>query len=867
MHISLISGRVYQCYTGKIFTVEPITSESPDKSVLTIYAGEIDISQKNVPYDVSVQVPSKTHFVVYADIINITGPLVNRGKSIKFIARQIIFNKALNASIDTSGLDGHIKYPPLSYGQNGNNGGNGTDGGNVTLVADEILGPVVIRSKGGAGQTGQNGAKGQDGARGRDAKVNGCSCVKERTNGGPGMNGGNGGNGGFGGNSGNVSIEVAKTREVGPLTVNSSGGARGETGSPGEGGRGGEAGNGYFCCRPLPYAPEACPICLDWLPEHGKNGVKGHYGKPGSQGKSGNFTVNSGELTPGRVYPVNSTYHKVNLTELEEDIPVGVFTTMLRSANSFYINLDLYKATTEEIQKMARKYMIIVNFTNAITKLTTPDDKQKASINNEAKSRLLQLQQGLDFYGNVYNYVPVLSLKAIEDFLTNNIPIANDIFVQLGKFESKEMSEKERIAALRETVAKTQLKITSYEKHLDQIRRELLEERDTVNYLYDQIQQQITVVSKAEEDVKRAIVQKTRFETFEAFLDGFEAIVGIGEAVAENVNGLNELLNGIGGLVGVLDNLESFQNLLDNITQFYEKAESTFNDIKDTYDKIKGFIDEDYPDKAKVLVDKEKTDALLSELVSDLPAAEELKAQMDMLFDLEQTRNKRILDFDTKIIESVKVQTQINQLKASIQVIQAELLTNQDPTTALYVSFMQHAYQEIAENLLKQLYDMHSAYNYWALQDTPFCVPPIGADGNIGFLIAFEQLSNSIQQQQKGISQAPQHIENRHVIVSRSEHDFSSLDTTGLLNLNISSHHPAFADVYQVAVTKVRVDFPGYVPTQGTLSVGLKLIGDVAVKNSTGGVHYYAHNIRVAEYGYNYATKEVTTDGNLAGAG
>ena len=68
-----------------------------------------------------------------------------------------------------------------------------------------------------------------------------------------------------------------------------------------------------------------------------------------------------------------------------------------------------------------------------------------------------------------------------------------------------------------------------------------------------------------------------------------------------------------------------------------------------------------------------------------------------MLFDLEQTRNKQILDFDTQVIEIVKVQAQINQLHTSIQVIQTELVTNDGPTTPLYVSFMKHAYQELTE--------------------------------------------------------------------------------------------------------------------------------------------------------------------------
>ena len=41
---------------------------------------------------------------------------------------------------------------------------------------------------------------------------------------------------------------------------------------------------------------------------------------------------------------------------------------------------------------------------------------------------------------------------------------------------------------------------------------------------------------------------------------------------------------------------------------------------------------------------------------------------------------------------------------------------------------------------------MHLAYkhNYWALADTPFCIPPIGEDESDAFEIAFEQLVNSI---------------------------------------------------------------------------------------------------------------------------
>ena len=173
------------CFSGKVFNVRPITEENEEN--ITIYAAEIDVNQSSVPYDPSVLAPSQKDFAVYADVINITGPLVNRGRNVQFIARQIIFNEALNASIDTSGIAGHIQFPGLPAGGNGNNGGSGSDGGNVTLVADEITGPVNITAHGGDGQAGQNAAAGKNGANGQPGETGGTPnpwecCIKFATN-------------------------------------------------------------------------------------------------------------------------------------------------------------------------------------------------------------------------------------------------------------------------------------------------------------------------------------------------------------------------------------------------------------------------------------------------------------------------------------------------------------------------------------------------------------------------------------------------------------------------------------------------------------------------------------------------------------
>lgn len=67
---TIILNLGHDCFSGKLFDVQPITVETEQN--ITIYAAEIDVNQKSVPYDPSTNAPSQTDFAVFADIINIT---------------------------------------------------------------------------------------------------------------------------------------------------------------------------------------------------------------------------------------------------------------------------------------------------------------------------------------------------------------------------------------------------------------------------------------------------------------------------------------------------------------------------------------------------------------------------------------------------------------------------------------------------------------------------------------------------------------------------------------------------------------------------------------------------------------------------
>ena len=135
----------------------PPTHELPiivtDGGTKSIYCIEIALTQSDMGYELptaSQGRPAAPHHVhVYADTVVMKQPLVLPGRNLGVFARTVML--APGAAIDVSGAGPDKSFAPqdypqqkdLSAGANGVNGDNASTGGaagNVTIVADEIIG-------------------------------------------------------------------------------------------------------------------------------------------------------------------------------------------------------------------------------------------------------------------------------------------------------------------------------------------------------------------------------------------------------------------------------------------------------------------------------------------------------------------------------------------------------------------------------------------------------------------------------------------------------------------------------------------------------------------------------------------------------
>jgi hypothetical protein len=128
-----------------------------EEGVKSIYSFHFDLTQDDLGYKLPAQGrPAAPHHVhVYADTVELNGPLVLPGKNVGIFTRRVVLGKS--ASIDVSGSDAAVTFrpgdPPAqtnhdagARGNDGKDASGGSASGKVTIVADE-----AVRSDGASG--------------------------------------------------------------------------------------------------------------------------------------------------------------------------------------------------------------------------------------------------------------------------------------------------------------------------------------------------------------------------------------------------------------------------------------------------------------------------------------------------------------------------------------------------------------------------------------------------------------------------------------------------------------------------------------------------------------------------------------------
>jgi len=397
---------------------------------------------------------------VYCERLTIRKDFQYAGKNIYLYCNELVIASPTgSATIDLSGANGAAlpiptaaDGPPGHVGNKGVDGSNGQDGGRCTIVYGSVTGNLKIISNGGAGSNAQNGGNGGVGLQGHegangDANCNGDKLGKQ---GGPGQSGGFGGAGGVGGKGGNSGriILLGIQHQQGNFTLDAKAGPSGVNGQSGHGGAGGPGGVGGL--------NQDCKNVRDNSVGHDHAGGKSPDVDDSSTDPETDFDCVC-KLTGTRSNRVGPTGPNgldgirqgssplLGTTTLVVHSPITVAehsaygSLLLARILLFKAELDYYSANVQKKDdaSLLRAKATLLFLTNLCSteyagrriprpgELGYPYASAQPNVYSDwqvigAKSAIMlrQIDNGLDYYGNPFNYAPRTTMTQWQNLLT-----------------------------------------------------------------------------------------------------------------------------------------------------------------------------------------------------------------------------------------------------------------------------------------------------------------------------------------------------------------------------------------------------------------------------------------------------------------
>lgn len=729
-------------YPDEIFNViaSPETASPPLLTTITTALSPLYLTQDlNAPAGYQAVV-SNQNLIVFGDVVVIDGPLSLPGQTVTIYARQIgtqpdSSNNA--AAIDVSGVVGTPPKPPLAAtgtgstgtsasdqnfnlqpggpggtganGQAGQTGNTGGNAGSITVYTESFQSgaDLTLTASGGQGGAGQIGQAGGQGGTGGSGGVWGRYCASAG-NGGTGGDGGNGGQGGTGGDGGAISVSyvlaLTSTTTLTPNYQAGSGGAGGDAGGAGPGGPGGA----------MPPGGHASCVAGSTGSQGQSNGTQGQNGDDGNDGSYQATQIDYDTLAP---YASSSQRLMV-----------------LQVAKYMYLSSDPDENPTG-YQQTAVLLTWLLNVTdyfneNQTTLPSNPLDLQSGDITQlggiylQANSLSYQMSQGLNYFGNSPNYVPMISYATANSVLTTMLQDLETIETTYNTYFTALQTSSATIAQIQAAAGSAETQQTNL--------------ADQQTALLATANAQVSAVNADAAGVNnQQVVLLSAIQSFEdaiATLAGENCIItNIIDAVnlmtplaGEGAKAASTVIQQAGGLLqSDAANLAGVSSLPTDYTvgQIAYLGQNVTS-LNEAYTASQNVITSDDPNAYKVLATQTQLNQIVQPYIN-LASAQSAVTAMNQYVALVQQMNNDILSFNNTVAQIATVAGQIQQVGAQITEAQAQ---TSNPMQPLLVTYMGRLYEDAKAYSIYQIYLANQALNFWSLDNSFSVYDSLGLD-------------------------------------------------------------------------------------------------------------------------------------------
>lgn len=828
-----------------------------------------------------VDIDPTTHFTLYVDTLTIPAKTFTlRGKNITIYSRKIIC--ADGAILDTSGPDDTtfvLPYNPpkanngSGQGDSGKPGGNGgatpettaKDGmvaGNIIIKAGTITGKLNLKAVGGKGQQGQNGQDGGDGINGgpgKDAVINRVQHdrrhpdgwdVTQATAGGNGGNAGGGGNAGKSGNGGaggTITVNTITALANDQVSHTNNGGTPGAAATPGKAGKIGNAGPGGRIAVQSTSHDHFHRVIWE-LSNNRQGGAQNGATASDGAAATGATKGNDGAYTAGSISdPSSMLAENTNMLSLLQ--------LTMRYAEIEYLEAHLSNAKDY--------YQWVVALTSKET-ATTGLAAEFAGLNKQCRALIDQISQGLDYYANPMNYVPIVSLDYYQTSLDGMIATGNSIESVYNDYTAFLSNQTHNFTGMNNAISQAEEVIKTYKGIQDNLKTQILALPPVINQLSDALAAQYTVVMNANDAFKKA-VEKAQGCSLASLLALLKTIVNVGTDVyaAFTAPSVKSVTTAIKDFVDVGISIEN-----GKIIQDPNAIPSDPQSVANAWKSINPSGAGDVADDKKLIVLQADFDKTIKPYLS-LPEAQEYQKQIHDYIGIAQARNAKLLDYTNACIQYVAIIGKIAQKQLEVDRIKAQIAQENVPGLISYRNFMYNLYQDFKSFVLKYLYQENRAFIYWSQSSSEFTIVD---DSFIGLGKFHSSLKGKIIDQINMYSNPKQPITDLKIMLKPDgrEKQFANLSTTRTFTFNIQTDDDHFLGWANILLTNFKIYINGAtMADNGNLYVQFLHQGSVAVIDPQNVAHNYTHNqvLSVYQYTMNGGTPKDVAGGSLGGDG
>lgn len=841
--------------------------------VITIVASDYTLD----PNDID----PTSDFRVFADVLTIPqGTFSLPGRNVTLFAREMNFGA--DAVLDVSGAGWPDFVLPIippkaasgsgygDAGQRGLDGGTtadtvgkkGRDAGNVTITASAYSGYLTVNARGGQGQQGQGGQDGGDGIVGPPGDDAVCSPPQTHDHTGghgrvdaPAKAGGQGGNAGDGGNAGKsgdggkggvVATYFPPTDEsdaqdsfdqglfkipiynVNAFTDGGRAGLAAKVGSRGTAGGGGLGGR-------LPVLKRIGNEVIWQLGDDRQGGSQ-----PGGAGSDGSPApaAHDGDAGSWQV----RVHSDLSDLLIQDECLLSQLLLMMRTAEISYLENDF---------QTARAYYEWIGGLTAKASGADGLNAEFAALHQQCVTLIAQLNQGLDFFANPINYVPLVTLDYYQQALEGMLDTGTSIEATYNAYTQYLQSQTAEFTKMQDAVDDATDVINTCKKVQADDLDKITALGPVIDQLSDSMAVQYGVLLQADADFQKAVEQATTGGcSFSDLLGLLKSIIAVGENVENLFNATT-----LKGVVTNLKDITDFGTKVEDgkLIQQAKPVGGDVSDIANAWESINPSHASNVDDSQKLILQEKDFDKAIQPYL-DLPEAQVYKARVHDYIGVAQSRNAKLQEYTNAAVQYKAMDARIAQKTAELDRIRKHIADQNVPGIVPYRNFLFGLYQDFKGICLRYLYQEYRAYVYWSQEDVPF---QLVDDSFVGLRKLHDSFSGGIIDKLNSYKQAilSQPLNLKIVLTedgadNRSE-QFQAFRTSHSLTFKINPDEASFSGWANILVSSFSVYLPDAgMSASGNLYLELLHQGRVDVVSPDGTKRDFTHNQVRAVYEY-----------------